>query len=102
MQLHHLVSERRDHVTGLEWEDVEAQLQRLFKVDQRLEPARTDGARVSGHGERTSVLVVEAHVVAGNFERGRRNEIGQRPGAEGEAPLIRGPALPTVDIGAEL
>jgi hypothetical protein len=102
MQLHHLVGERRDHVSRLEWEQMEAQLQWFLEVDQRLEPARADGARVARHGERAGVLVVEADVVTGDFEDGGRDEVGERAGAEGEAPLVGAQSVLTSSIASDL
>jgi hypothetical protein len=96
------LGERRHHLPGLQREQVQAQFERLFEVDQRLEPAWTYGARVASHGERAGVLVVEADVVAGDFEDGRRDEVGERAGAEGEAPLVGAEPVLTCSIASDL
>jgi len=55
---------------------VETELKRFFR--SRLsgwKPARANGPRVSCHGERAGVLVVETDVIAGDLEDGRCDEV---------------------------
>ena len=76
MRLHHLVGEGRDHGLGLEREQVQAQLDRLLEVDQRLEPAWADASRVSVTA-RCGRTDSRGDVVAGDLQHRRRDQVGE-------------------------
>jgi len=88
VELDHLVSQRPHHLAAVQRVQMETDLDRLLEVDERAEPAGADGPRIAGDDQRAGVLVIEANVVASDLDRGRRDEIGERTSAEGEAPLV--------------
>jgi len=101
MELHHLKGEGSNSLAGLKREQVQAELDRLLEVDQRLKPARADASRVTGHGERAGVLVIETNVVTSNLKNRRCDEVGEGARAESEAPSIGAESVLVVSVSAE-
>ena len=101
MELHHLKGEGSNSLAGLKREQVQAELDRLLEVDQRLKPAWADASRVAGYGECAGVLAVEADVVTCDLKNCRSDEVGEGARTESEASSIGAEPVLVVSVSAE-
>ncbi len=89
LQLDQLVPEQLHDCRRGQRVDVQADFDRLLEVEQRLQPAGADDARVADDSEHARVLVLELQVVAGDLDRGRRDQVDQGAASPREPSLDR-------------
>ncbi len=82
------MAKQLDNAGRVQRMNVKTDLDRVLELEQWREPAGRDRARVTDDDQHARILVFQAHVVARDLDRRRRQQVSQGAGATREAAFF--------------